>query len=176
MPAPNRKIDAGWVTLEFDPPLERIQDDLDEIGRDLSNMRTPLRESVQRVVIPSIDANFQLGGRPPWTPLADSTTERRIRQGTGLKILQETGKLRETATQFSRWDIGTDEAHIGNWPANVKTRAAVAEGGASRAGKFRTSEIPARPFLLIQDTDAEQIDEIFLDWMERRARGTWTRR
>jgi phage virion morphogenesis protein len=175
MPAANRKIDAGWVTLEIDPPLERIRADLAEIGRDLSNMRTPLRESVREVVIPSVDANFQAGGRPPWQPLSGATLERRTRQGTGTRILQETGKLRQTATQFSRWEIGTDEAHIGNWPANVKTRAAVAEGGAERAGKSRTVTVPPRPFLLIQDRDADQIEEIFLDWMERRARGTWTR-
>lgn len=173
---PAKKIDAGYVTLEFDPPLERLRDDLRQIDRDLSNMRTPLRESVRQVIIPSIDANFEAGGRPPWTPLAQSTTDRRIRQGTGTRILQETGRLRQTATQFSRWDIGTDEAHIGNWPANVKTRAAVAEFGAERSGGSRSVRVPPRPFLLIQDRDADQIDEIFLDWMERRARGTWTRR
>jgi phage gpG-like protein len=147
------KIDAGWVTMEITPPMERIRDDLREIGRDLSNMRTPLRESVHTVISPSIDANFEAGGRPPWTPLSAGTTERRIRQGTGLRILQETGKLRRTATQFSRWEIGT-----------------------ARSGRTRDVRVPARPFLLIQFEDANRIEEIFLDWMERRARGTWTRR
>jgi phage virion morphogenesis protein len=170
------KIDAGWVTMEITPPMERIRDDLREIGRDLSNMRTPLRESVHTVISPSIDANFEAGGRPPWTPLSAGTTERRIRQGTGLRILQETGKLRRTATQFSRWEIGTEQAHISNWPDDVKTRAAVAEGGTARSGRTRDVRVPARPFLLIQFEDANRIEEIFLDWMERRARGTWTRR
>jgi len=170
----NRKIDAGYVTMEINPPLERIREDLREIGRDLSNMRTPLRESVQRVVIPSIDANFQAGGRPPWQPLTAQTVERRVRQGTGTKILQETGKLRQTATQFSRWEIGTEEAHIANWPEGVKERARTAEYGAREWKSGR--QIPPRPFLLIDDQDADKIEGIFLDWMERRARGTWTRR
>lgn len=166
-------IDAGWVTIEFVPPLERIQSDLDAINRDLSNMRTPLRDSVRQVIIPSIDANFAAGGRPTWQSLSPETIERRIRQGTGTRILQETGKLRTTATQFSRWEIGTTEAHISNWPSNVKTRAAVAEGGASGAGWSRSVNIPARPFLMIQDRDGDAVEEIFLDWMERVARGKW---
>lgn len=169
------KIDAGWVTLEFSPPLERLQEDLNDIDRDLSNMRTPLRDSVQKVMLPSIDANFQAGGRPAWTSLSSATVERRTRQGTGTRILQETGRLRAAATQFSRWEIGTDHAEITNWPANVKTRAAVAEGGASRAGYTHSVTIPARPFLLIQEQDADQIEEIFLDWMERRAGAHWSR-
>ncbi len=176
MPVWNRKVDAGWVTLEVDPPMESIRDDLREINRDLSNMRTPLREAVRQVVIPSIDTNFQVGGRPPWTPLSEQTIERRTRQGTGTKILVETGKLRQAATQFSRWEIGQESAVIANWPANVKTRAAVAEGGASRSGRTRTVDVPPRPFLLIQDQDAVMIEAVFLAWMERRARGKWFRR
>lgn len=170
------KVDAGWVTMEITPPMERIREDLREINRDLSNMRTPLRESVQRVVIPSVDANFEAGGRPPWTPLSAGTVERRSRQGTGTRILQETGKLRQTATQFSRWEIGTDQASIANWPDNVRPRAAVAEGGTTRGGESRNIRVPARPFLMIQDGDAIQIEGIFLDWMERVARGKWSRR
>lgn len=168
-------VSAGSVSIEFVPPLERIQEDLAEIDRDLSNMRTPLRESVRSVVIPSIDTNFQAGGRPTWQSLSPETVNRRLRQGTGTRVLQETGKLRAAATQFSRWEIGTQEARISNWPANVHTRAAVAEGGASRAGYTRSVTIPARPFLMIQPEDADNVEEIFLDWMERVARGHWSR-
>jgi len=168
-------VAAGSVSIEFSPPLERIQSALDEIGRDLSNMRTPIRESVRDVIIPSIDANFSAGGRPPWTPLSSETLERRARQGTGTAILQESGKLRTVATQQSRWSIGTTEAEITNWPGDVLTRAAVAQGGASGAGYTRSVTIPARPFLMYQPEDADKVEEIFLDWMGRRAGAIWSR-
>lgn len=166
------KIDAGYITIEFSPPIEKMIDALNEIDRDLSNMRTPLRESVQRVIMPSIDANFAAGGRPPWTPLAESTLARRARQGTGATPLQVTGKLRRAATQFSRWDVGTQEARITNWPGDVAVRAGVQNFGASNTGQG--ANIPAREFLAIQESDAIQVDEIFLTWMERRAGAAWS--
>lgn len=171
----NSKIDAGPVTIEFSPPLGAIIDALTQIDRDLSNMRTPLTDSVKKVVIPSIDANFEAGGRPPWQPLSPETLERRAREGTGERLLQVTGAMRQAATQFSRWDVGTEEAQISNWPANQLIKVAVHNDGTDRAGPNRTNHIPARPFLLLQDEDADKITEIFLDWVELRARGAWTR-
>lgn len=176
MPIWNRKIDAGYVTMEITPPLETISEALRDINRDLSNMRTPLRESVRTVVIPSIDANFQAGGRPRWWPLAESTVERRLRQGTGTRVLQETGRLRTAATQFSRWEIGTDEAHIANWPQREKAKADTHQFGNPATGKGHASRIPARPFLELQEQDQMAIENVFLNWMERRARGRWVRR
>jgi phage virion morphogenesis protein len=175
MANPSRKIDAGSISIEFSPPIEEIEADLAAIGRDLSNMRTPLTQSVKQVVIPSIDANFAAGGRPAWEPLAPNTVERRNRQGTGLSILQVSGRLRAAATQFSRWNVDTDSAQIANWPTDVITRAGVHQNGAEATGVGGASRIPARPFLMLQDDDQEKITEIFLTWMELRARGRWSR-
>lgn len=175
MANPSRKIDAGSFTLEFSPPIETIEADLAAIGRDLSNMRTPLTTSLKQVIIPSIDANFEAGGRPAWEPLSPETLERRSRQGTGSKILQVTGRLRQAATQFSRWNVDTDQAQISNWPTDVITRAAVHQNGAEATGRGLASRIPARPFLMIQGEDEEKVVEIFLSWMELRARGRWAR-
>jgi phage virion morphogenesis protein len=176
----NSKIDAGYVTLELSPPFERIQSDLNALNRDLDNFRTPLRESIKTVIIPSIETNFQVGGRPQWVPLSPQTVERRSRQGTGTQTLVETGALKRAATQQSRWSIEKDGASITNWPQREKRKADVHNFGAvssSRRGRNKgsTSVIPARPFLLIQDEDADRIDDVFLDWVERRARAWWRR-
>jgi phage virion morphogenesis protein len=175
MANPSRKIDAGSFSIEFSPPIEEIEADLAAIGRDLSNMRTPLTTSIKQVIIPSIDANFAAGGRPAWQPLSPDTLERRSRQGTGTQILVETGRLRAAATQFSRWNVDIDSAQIANWPTDVITRGAVHQNGAEATGKGNASSIPARPFLMIQGEDEEKIVEIFLAWMELRARGRWSR-
>lgn len=171
----NTRIDAGWVTIDISPSPEVIHSDIRNIGQEFKTFRTPLRESVRDVMVPSIDTNFAVGGRPPWQPLGEQTVERRTRQGTGTQILVESGSLRRSATQFSRWNIGTDSAEISNWPQRDLVKAAVHEGGATVRTKLGISNIPARPFLLIQDEDAARIDEIFLDWMESRARRWWNR-
>lgn len=174
--ASRKRIDAGDVTIDIEPPMEAIEADLAAIGRDLSNMRTPLTTSIKTVLIPSIRENFTTGGRPDqWEPLAESTVEKRQRTGTGTTTLIETGRLMEGATQFSRWDVGTSEAHISNWNQDIALKAAVHQGGAVATGRTRSADIPARPFLLIQTEDADKIEEIFLTWMELRARGRWTR-
>lgn len=169
------KIDAGSVTIEFSPPIADIQAALMEIDRDLSNMRTPLTASIKQVIIPSIDANFEAGGRPTWEPLSTETLGRRAREGTGEKLLQVTGMMRTVATQFSRWDVGTEEAIISNWPANQFVKVAVHNSGGDHAGWSHNVHIPARPFLMIQDEDADKIVDIFMAWMELRTRGDWTR-
>lgn len=174
--ASRKRIDAGAVTIDVEPPMETIEADLAAIGRDLSNMRTPLTTAIKTVLIPSIRENFMSSGRPDrWEPLADATIEKRQRTGTGNTILMETGRLMEGATQFARWDVGTNEAHISNWNQDIAMKAAVHQGGAVATGRTRTADIPARPFLLIQAEDSDKIEEIFLTWMELRARGRWTR-
>jgi phage gpG-like protein len=186
-----RRLDAGWVTLEVNPPISALQEELRALGRDLDNFRPALRAAVREVVIPSIRTNFSAGGRPQWEPLASSTIERRLRQGTGTQILVESGRLQRAATQFARWDIGRDQAKITNWPSNVRVRAAVHQGGATvnfaggerrtrhlgpRRGVVRprvraevkayTVVIPPRPFLLLQDEDVRQIERVFVRWLE----------
>lgn len=174
----NTKVDAGYFTMSISPPFEKIAEDLRNLDKDLKNFRTPLRESVRSVMVPSIATNFAVGGRPPWQPLSSETVERRERQGTGSQILVESGALQRAATQQSRWTIGTDEASITNWPSRERLKAGVHDQGAtSRSSRGRNkgsaSNIPARPFLLIQDEDAERIEGIFGDWIERRARRWW---
>lgn len=192
-----RKIDAGYVTMEFAPAIEEIQRDLRDLARDLNNLNPFLRDVVRQVLIPSIQTNFERGGRPAWEPLKQSTVERRLRTGTGTQILVESGRLERAATQFSRWSFDREKAQISNWPSNVVTRAAVHQGGAvvnfsggerrvaRKAGESRfsrrrktavkpyTSNIPARPFLAIQDEDADKAMDMFGDFVESRARRRW---
>lgn len=169
----NTKVGAGDATVSFEPPMAQIEDDLRAIGKDLSNMRTPLTTAIKTVIIPSIDAQFQAGGDPAWEPLSPETINRRDRQGTGEKILVETGALQRVATQFSRWDVGTDQAEISNFPAYRQVVAAVHQNGAERVGGSHGVSIPARPFMVISSEDQDKITDVFYAWMSVRAGAHW---
>lgn len=127
---------------------------IDEIARNLRNFSEPLRESVARVLIPSIRENFDSEGRPPWQSLADSTV---IRRGSSGPILNSTGTLRSEATSISNWVIGTEEATM--------TGVSVEYGAYHQEG---TRKMPARPFVLIQPQDVVEIENIFGEWVDRK--------
>jgi len=58
-----------------------------DLGRLATSTRTGTRglleRAVDEVVRPSIQTNFEAGGRPPWEELAKATRERRERAGLG---------------------------------------------------------------------------------------------
>src|SRR5215207_6343018 len=77
------------------------------VARGFLTFRQPLEQSVRSVAIPSIVENFEVGGRPPWTPHSEATELRREREGTlggePQDILIETGRLFGDATRLARW-------------------------------------------------------------------------
>lgn len=125
----------------------------------IRSFREPLTKSVREVVIPSIRNNFAAEGRPGWAPLAPSTVL--SRQGASGPILNRTGRLLKVATQFNIWTYTKDSAQITGIDSRVKY------------GKYHqggTRKMPARPFIVLQDEDEEQIERIFAEWVDDRMR------
>ena len=144
-------------------------------GRDLT---APLA-SCGEVMLTSIDKNFEVqgryasaesmrGGSTRWEPLAESTKRARIggsraftNAGTlrkkaraklaGLKILQQSGHL---AASFSK-QVGGNTLTIGS---NLIYAAIHNYGG--QAGRGHRVTIPARPMLVVQDEDVDDMLEI----------------
>ncbi len=141
------------------------------LARGFKTFRVPLEASVRRVMIPSISQNFEEGGRPPWERLSDATIERRDREGTlggePQDILVESGTLFGDALRFARWEIGRTTAIYTNLPSR------------SAYGRFHqtgTTNMPARPFVVIQEEDKDAIHHIFELWRDGQIIVNWSSR
>lgn len=128
--------------------------------------RQPLEESVRSIAIPSIIENFEVGGRPPWTPHSDQTELRRDREGTlggePQDILIESGTLFGDATKLARWTITGEEAYISNLPS----RSAYGRFHQTGAEMARGGSLPRRPWASVTTQDVDAIEDIFARWRD----------
>jgi phage gpG-like protein len=208
----NIRFDRAITGFEFKPSLGIVAKDIDRFGIDIRSMREPLTRAVRDVMVPSIRTNFDVGGRPKWDPLAESTVVKRNFQA--VPILIRKGTLRRAVTTISVWTITQVAATIKDIPDRAwygKVHQAGHEGSSTNAGKWfapyqkkaaevlgpgaskkeindfafkifdkrqqkhgpaprGSAEIPARPFALFQEEDLDDIQDIFGDWLEERAR------
>jgi phage gpG-like protein len=142
-----------------------------KLARGFTTFRVPLEAAVRRVMIPSISQNFEEGGRPSWEQLSDATIERRDREGTlggePQDILVESGTLFGDALRLARWEISGRTAMFTNLPSR------------SAYGRFHqtgTDNMPARPFVVMQDEDVDRIREIFELWRDGQIITNWAAR
>ena len=131
---------------------------------------TPVMEEIGELIVSSVQENFNRGGRysepgswrggnKKWKELAPSTIRERERQGYWPgQILVRTGDLKESIT----YDAGKDYVIVGTWDIDY---AAIHQFG-GKAGRKHAAKIPARPFLVVQDEDLEEIKEIILDYIK----------
>lgn len=136
-----------------------LANDLEDFSQyGIRSFREPLVKSVRSVVIPSIRKNFAVEGRPAWAPLAPATV---LDRGASGPILDRTGRLKRVATQFNIWSYTRDSATITGLDSRVKY-AKYHQGG--------TRKMPARPFVMLQNEDEEEIERIFYEWLDMRMR------
>lgn len=140
--------------------LNLLQKDLQDMSRDLAGANR-LRQAWERVrdevMIPSINENFDSGGRPSWEPLADGTLLKDTgRMGGPLEV---TGQMRRAATAKARFHIAKNEMTYGDWPAR-RWFGPVHDFGSGNG------HIPARPFAFIHGDDVQPITDILMDWVE----------
>lgn len=170
------------ITLNFEPSVGILARKIDKLGLDIQSFREPLKESVQKVVIPSIRRNFDAGGRPKWTPLAIGT----ISQKHGdTRPLIRSGALRRQMGYLNTWTIDSEKAMIADLPEAVwygKVHQAGHGGTVTTelknisTGKIETiteeaeGGIPARPFVVLQRGDHTKIQRVFDRWLGRRVR------
>jgi phage gpG-like protein len=175
------------VTLNFEPSVGIMARKIDKLGLDIRSFREPLKESIQKVMIPSIRRNFEAGGRPRWMGLAPITVKKR---GSAKPVLIRSGALKRGATTLGIWTIDTEKAMILDLPDNIwygKVHQAGYGGGefeevfhypqGHHGPAVPTGEtiggdgaIPARPFIVVQQGDITKINMVFDRWLGRRIR------
>jgi phage gpG-like protein len=186
---------AAIPGVTFSPTLGLTTRRIDKLGMSIRSFHEPLKRSVQEVIIPSIRANFDTEGRPSWEPLSEATYEIAERMGRTIQsILVSSGRLRGAATALARWDIGREAAIFRSLPGFVwygalhqaGTSGRAAAGGARTAAQMRrtmaaggggrpVSSIPARPFVMLQERDTEEIRKVFAKWLGERIDRAWPR-
>jgi len=121
----------------------------------------PLMAILGEVGLTSIQRNFEVGGRPArWKRLADATIKQRQKQNKWPgKILVRKG--------FSGGMLGdinykaTRDKVVWN---SHKIYGAIQHFG-GQAGKNKSSTIPARPYMLLQEQDLNEMKNSVLDYV-----------
>lgn len=153
-------FDPG-ITFTTKPTIAVMTRELNRFAGDLRSFRQPLAASVQTVLAPSIQRNFDVGGRPPWEPLDENTLKHKKR--SGKKILVDTGRLRDVASSSDIWTVTSNSASP-TLPSSVKY------GNVHQFGsRDPSTDIPPRPFMAIQPEDELAVEEIFFAWIQARA-------
>lgn len=153
------------ITMSFDwtPGIDVVSAALYDFGLDIRSVKVPLQRSVKQVMIPSIQTNFDVGGRPGWQE--DTAEWMAMKQGD--RILVNTGTLEGVATQVGVWKIDgqAGEASMGDFPLDY--------GNYNQFGWHGAGQGPARPWAVMQDEDASAIEDVFATYINERmaARG-----
>ncbi len=109
---------------------------------------TPLMKLWGEIAHESITRNFEVGGRPTaWKPLAAATIKIK---GHARPLIGRTGQLRNIAVRPEQTRV-----LIGSSP-QTKDYAAIQQKGGT-AGRGRKVKIPARPYILLQSEDYDEI-------------------
>lgn len=165
------------VDLHFQPSVGILARKVEKFGLDIRSFREPLRRAVQRVIIPSIRTNFDSGGRPAWPELAAGTISQK--NGNSSPLIR-TGALRRTMGYLNIWNIDSEKAMITDLPQSVwygKVHQAghggvtttfvrnVSSGAMTAITEGAEGGIPARPFVMVQPEDIDNIERVFDEWL-----------
>lgn len=108
------------LSISFLPSVPFVESLYYKLSVNIQSFRVPLDRAVREVLVPSIRANFDQGGRPPWEALAPATLAFREFYGYGGESpLIRTGTLRRVATQINMWDVTREDASYKALPAKV---------------------------------------------------------
>lgn len=176
------------ITFHFEPSVAIIARKYDTLGHNLKDFRTPLRRSINEVIIPSIQMNFHKHGRPRWARLEENTV---ANKGGNMVPLQRSGRLMNTMKSSKLWTITRNTAYLADLPQSIwygkvhqaglgahdvqdeyeygASSTGRASDTSSVIGRFNEGEegsIPPRPFVMIQPQDEDNIERVFEIWME----------
>lgn len=135
--------------IEIKLDNKEVESRLLELAKRSENLR-PLMKNIAGIFAYSTEENFKEEGRPDkWTELSESTIKQRTKnkQWPGM-ILQISGQLASSVNTY----YDDDSAVMGS---NLEYAAIHQLGG--QAGKNKSVEIPARPYLQLTPDDFEEI-------------------
>lgn len=145
------------IEIKFEHRI--VQEKLLDIAKRVENLR-PLMKNIAGIFSYSTEENFKKEGRPDkWLALAESTKKQRTkkRKWPG-QILQVEGKLAASINTY----YDNDSAIIGS---NLEYAAIHQLGG--QAGRNKSVEIPARPYLGITDEEQQEIIDLIVKYIEK---------
>ena len=137
-------------TIEIKIDNKQIESKLLDLAKRSENLR-PLMKNIAGIFAYSTEENFKEEGRPKWESLKDATIKQRTKkkQWPGL-ILQVTGQLASSVNTY----YDNDSAVIGS---NLDYAAIHQKGG--KAGRNKSAEIQARPYLRLTQEDINEISD-----------------
>lgn len=139
-----------------------LQRALNKLGRSGSDLREPL-SIIGEIVVSSIDKNFQVegrhngdpdsifGGSEKWAEWSDKWAKRREDMGKLGKILTLNGGLASSVA----YEVAGDAVTI----SSAKLYASSLHHG------DRSRGLPARPFMVIQDEDLDEMNEVLASFL-----------
>lgn len=136
---------------------KEVETRLLDLAQRSENLR-PLMKNIAGIFAYSTEENFKNEGRPDkWTELSESTIKQRTKnkQWPGM-ILQVSGQLASSVNTY----YDNDSAVIGS---NLEYAAIHQLGG--QAGRNKSVEIPARPYLQLTPEDFEEIFQVCEDFL-----------
>lgn len=157
--------------MTWEPLPSIMASDFDTLGVNVQTFNKPLQRAVREVMSPSLRKNFQVGGRPSWQPLTNTTQTLKQSRGHGPGILIATKKLSARAAAFDLWTINgaAGTAAIQGLPAAIAYGIYHQTGWSPAKGPLSGElNVEARPWAVIQQQDANDIEEIFFEWIEER--------
>ena len=143
--------------IEIKIDNKEVKSRLLDLAQRSENLR-PLMKNIAGIFAYSTEENFKEEGRPKWENLKDSTIKQRTKkkQWPGM-ILQVSGQLASSVNTY----YDNDSAVIGS---NLDYAAIHQLGG--QAGRNKSVEIPARPYLNLTDDDFEEIMDSINDYLK----------
>ena len=150
-------IEFDWEPGDRNPAALATRMTAFEASIRSGGFREPLLES-RHILAEEIDTNFAVGGRPPWTALAESTKRQKRRNKE--RPLIHTGRLRRSAGAVGRWKVKNDEARFSDLPSSVEY------GYYHLLG---SSRMPVRDWLNVPEGTEDVIGiTVFNPWLERK--------
>lgn len=187
----DKDLVVGWA---LSPSIGLVARDIDRMGISISSFKEPLTRSVKEVIIPSIRQNFQAEGRPPWDALADDTIKLRggsahpilertgaLRRGATQFNIWSIGDTSAAVKGLpnSVWYGVVHQAGIGGFgqyltaaKKSLGRRGTPAEIVREafrimdvKEGKIHKIRIPQRRFIMYQEDDIDDIQQVFYEWL-----------
>jgi len=176
------------ITLTVDD--SQVRQLLSDIGKRAGNLR-PALSAVGALVRESIRTNFAQGGRPaPWKevkgrkgqPLRDTG---RLMNSITRKVTGSEVRVGTNAVYAAVQHFGARKGSFGTFSQQVKPHMRMVRqvfgrelpfpvwakvGSHTRRTKLPWGDIPARPFMMVQDEDLVEIRETLTNWILRGTR------
>jgi hypothetical protein len=162
---------AGGVGISMFPSGALLSGRLNQWAGQIRSFEPVLQQIVREVVQPRIGQNFggQTAAGENWAPLSENTPfmpYREAHNAAGSPPLDVTGRLKRVAQQQNIWafDNRAGIAFVRDMPG-AEYGEAQQQGFYNQGLQGGMGQVPARPFIVVNDEDIERGANIFDNWV-----------